>query len=189
MLRIVIALVLGFIFQAYARAGSTELTVITTKRYVSYTVGGNWKVLSMQTRPPTTAAVFQIPNPADNGTPDSTNLALMTFETESPEASAAITSSRKRFDRKEGHTQYKRWELFAQGGKQVSTNYSVRDAYRKVPGAFVIVRIAWPHLKQNLNDYDSRMETIFRSVLDSISGDLGPKPKKEGEVIRRPIGQ
>jgi hypothetical protein len=67
-----------------------DLSVITSRGYVTYTVPGEWKVLDMQTKAPKTAAVFQIKNPADEGTPDSTNVSILTFEMNSPEATATF---------------------------------------------------------------------------------------------------
>ena len=189
MSRIIIALSAVLICQVYARGDLTDFSVITTKGYVSYTVESDWKVLSMRTQPPKTAALFQIPNPADNGTPDSTNLTLMTFERDSVEASATFTKLAGKLRSDGRHEKHKQWDVFAQEAKQDSTDYSIRDAFREVPGAFVMIRIAWPHLKQNPKDFDSRMEALFHSLLDSVSGGIGPKPKKEGEVIRRPIEQ
>src|SRR5262249_23100568 len=67
-----------------------DLSVITTKGYVTYTVAGEWKVLSMQTKAPKTAALSRIRNPHDEGTHDSTTFCILTFETESPEATATF---------------------------------------------------------------------------------------------------
>ena len=170
-------------------ADLTGFGVITTKGWVSYAVNSSWKVLSMQTKPPQTAALYQIPNPADETTPDSTNITIMTFETNSSDATSNFNKYVKNVLSPEKHTKYKEWDFYTQEGKQGDTDYFIRDAARTVPGAYVVVRLAWPRLKQNPKNYDSDMEATFRSVLDSVEGGIGQMPKKEGAVIRNPNNQ
>lgn len=172
-----------------ATPNSTDFSLITTKGYVCYTVRSDWKVLSMQSKPPTTAAIFQIRNPADDNSPDSTNLSLMTFESDSADAMAAFDKASSKRYAEASNSKYGQWETVTQEARQGTTSYSIRDGWRKVPGAKVYVRLAWPHLAKNPEDYDSRMEALFRSLLDSVTGGIGPKPKKDGEEIRRPTGQ
>ncbi|HVF72942.1 MAG TPA: hypothetical protein VM940_15170 [Chthoniobacterales bacterium] len=165
----------------------TGLGVITTRGWVSYAVGSKWKVLSMQTQPPTTAVAFQIANPADEGTPDSTNVAIMTFEADSKEAMASLKTLVSKIQSQAKPKKYKKdWDLYIHQDKQGQTDYVLCDAVRQVPGASVLIRISWPHLKGNAPDYDSQMEEAYLSLLDSVEGGLGPKPKKDGEVYRRP---
>jgi hypothetical protein len=189
MKRLLSIIALTIILPISVLAGLTGLGVITTKGWVSYAVGSDWKVLSMQTKPPTTAAVFQIADPADEGTPDSTNLAIMTFESDSPQATASLNKLVRKIRSESKRTKYKEWDFYTQQAKQGQTDYMLHDGVRRVPGASVLVRLSWPHLKQNPPNYESQMETVFRSVLDSVEGGIGPKPKKEGEVYRRPSNQ
>ena len=49
----------------------------------------------------------------------------------------------------------------------------------------MLIRLSWPHLKPNTRDYDSQMEALFRSLLDSVKGGIGPKPKKWGDQFYR----
>lgn len=172
-----------------ATPDSTDFSLITTNGFVCYTIRSEWKVLSMQSRPPKTAATFQIPNPADVNTPYSTNFVLMTFESDSLDAMAAFAKVSASRYAEASNSKFGQWELVSQEAKQGPTEYSIRDAWRKTPGAAVFVRLAWPHLPANAKDYDSQMEAIFRSVLDSVSGGIGPKAKKDGEVFRRPADQ
>jgi len=60
-------------------AEAIELKILTTKGFVAFTVEDDWRVLSMQTKPPIAFAIFQVPNFADEGTPESTNLVISLF--------------------------------------------------------------------------------------------------------------
>jgi hypothetical protein len=167
-----------------------DLSVITTKGYVSYTVPGEWKVLDMQTKAPKTVGLFQIKNPADEGTQDSTNLSILTFETNSPEATATFDKMvAKRRAEKATRSSHGAWQVFSRDAMQGKTLYHAREAVRDVPGTHVLITLAWPQLQHNPPRYDAEMQTAFYALLDSVKGGLGPKPKVEGEVIRRPIRQ
>jgi len=65
-------------------ANQVDLSVITNKGWVQFTVGGEWPILKLDTKSPARVALFQIPNPADKGTSDSTNVAVRLDEIDSP---------------------------------------------------------------------------------------------------------
>ena len=67
-----------------------EMKVVTPDGYVSFTVASDWKVLAMKTDLPVTASIFQLPNPADEGTPDSTNLVISIYDPKNPKGKDAI---------------------------------------------------------------------------------------------------
>lgn len=72
-----------FLFLALCSASieaAVEMKIVTTAGFVAFTVEDNWSVLTVQSRMPIATAAYQIPNAADNGTKDSTNLAAMLFE-------------------------------------------------------------------------------------------------------------
>jgi hypothetical protein len=164
-----------------------DLRVITTKGYVTYTVGGDWKVLDMQTKAPKTSAIFQLNNPADEGTSDSTDLGILTFETNSPEATATFEKvAAKPRTEASARGRHRAWQLFGRRAPQGKTMYQVRYAIREVPGAHVIVTFSWPQLSRNRPGYDAQMEATFLTFLDSVKGGLGPKPRTGGEVLRHP---
>jgi hypothetical protein len=167
-----------------------DLSVITTKGYVTYTVGGDWKVLDMQTKAPKTSAIFQISNPADEATRDSTNLGILTFETNSADATATFEKMAANH-RAEASTRSKHgaWHLFSRQAPQGKTMYHAKYAVRDVPGAHVFVTFAWPQLPRNPPNYDAQMEATLVRFLDSVKGGLGPKPRRPGEVLRRPLDQ
>lgn len=188
-LKLVSTLAAGFVMAVLCPAADVvDLGVITSKGYVSYTLPSGWKVLGMQTKPPKTAALFQIENPADAGTPDSTNVAIMTFETDSRDAMVAFNELMAKL-RGRTRTRHGAWQVFSQTAAQGRTPYSVLDAAREVRGARVMIRLAWPHLPRNSARYDEQMQTTFYTLLESVKGGLGPKPMREGEVVRRPLKQ
>ena len=107
MTRTLLITVLSIVLPLCALADLTGFGVITTKGWVSYAIGSDWKVASMQTKPPTTAAVFQIPNPADEGTGDFTNIAIMTFESDSQQAMASFNDVVGKIQSQSERTKYK----------------------------------------------------------------------------------
>jgi hypothetical protein len=169
-------------------ADLVDLSVITTKGYVTYTVGGEWKVLSMQTKAPKTAALFQIKNAADEGTQDSTTFSIVTFETNSREATATFETMAERVRAEaSARSRHGAWQVFNWDTTKGKTLYHGRNAVRDVPGAHVIVTFAWPQLARNPPRYDAEMQSTFLSILDSVKGGLGPKPRTGGEVLRHPV--
>jgi hypothetical protein len=179
----------ALLIQLVCRASDlVDLSVVTSRGYVTYTVPGDWKVLDMYTKAPKTSAIFQINNPADEGTPDSTNLGVLTFETNSPEATATFQKMAAKY-RAEASARGKHgaWKVFSCQAPQARTMYHGRYAIRDVPGAHVFVTFAWPQLPRNPPDYDRRMEATLFHFLDSVKGGLGPKPITGGEVVRHPL--
>jgi len=163
-----------------------DLSLITDKGWVQFTVGGDWKVLKMDTKNPTKSAVFQIPNPADEGTADSTNAAVLLFALDSAQASALYAKVRQRYA--DGtKSRLGVWELFKSEFKERNTSYSGRVAYRDIADAHVCITFAWPHLRMNPSDYDIKMEQAFLGMLKSVNGALGRYPKEKGGVLRRPL--
>jgi hypothetical protein len=165
----------------------TELRVITETGYLVIPAEDHWSVLSMKTKTPVIEALFQIPNPADAGTPESTNLVIQFFPLASAEGRAAMAESPPRAGPEPARVEtVGGWTVTRQRGTLRATTYSVVDARRELTGFAVKVRFAWPHLAKNPGDYDRQMESILRSVLETIREHVGPYVPREGEVIRRP---
>ena len=165
-----------------------EMKIFTNEGYVAFTVEDDWLVLSMQPKLPIAAAIFQIPNPADSGTPDSTSLSLILFQNNSEKGRTAFEAPIKRFGENEILTAIvEEWEVFRQTAKRENVVYTIIEARRKnVADVSVGVRISWPHLKGNSEDYNTKMENTFFNFLKLIRGHLGEYKPKEGEVIRVP---
>lgn len=133
---------------------------------VSATVPDGWVIIGSQTKPPKTVVAFQIPNHADEGTPDSSNLSISTFEPNETNAMQQVLM-RHTTPNVVSSTNGD-WTVRVYRNKQEQTEYVIRDAVRRYSSFFVMVRLAWPHLKANRPDYDQEMERAFAQVLGSI---------------------
>ncbi|HME70609.1 MAG TPA: hypothetical protein VKM54_12170 [Myxococcota bacterium] len=110
-----------------------------------------------------------------------------TFNPDSEKARDALKRVGEHYGQAEPKVEsFKEWTIYRQEAKQGEVVYSLLDAKRNVADVAVGVRLAWPHLRNNPPGYDAEMEVTFRSVLDSIYGNIGPYQPKPGEVIRRP---
>lgn len=165
----------------------TEFKIITPKGFVAFFVGNEWSVLAMQPKLPVAAAVFQIPNPADENTSDSTNLVLTLYDETTAQGREALSVVGRPYglnaptigDRNN-------WTTYTQESKQGDTLYTILDGKSKVADVAVAIRLAWPHLANQTQDYDKQMKALFERVLDSIHGNLGPYQRQPNDVIRRP---
>jgi len=172
---------------AVSAGAETELKIVTADGFVAFTADDRWTVIRMLTKPPVPAAIFQIPNAADAGTPDSTNLLIRFFDRASAAAREPFQDMKApKADSAPQVESFESWTVTRQQGKQGSTEYSVLDGKRELPGFTVAVRLAWPHLDGNPADYDEQMNRIFRSFLHSVRQHIGPYEPQDGEVVRRP---
>ena len=174
---------------ASSTASGTAFRLITSKGSVSFTVPNDWAVISMQSRPPVSVAGFQAPNPADEGSPDSTNAAVTLFHLESAEALAARKNVGEAYGPATPITsQYNGWTVYTQEPTQGGTIYTLVDGVRDFSdaNAAVAVRLAWPHLKGNRAEYDVDMIATYHRLLDSVSSTAGSYSPSPTEVVRRP---
>jgi hypothetical protein len=171
-----------------ARSEFTDLSVITSKGYFSYSVGDDWSLVSMQTKPPKTTAVFEVPNPADKAARETARFSLMTFEVDSPVAMAGFKKLLVRA-RAEGKqkTRYKQWELYSRDGEKGRVDYSIREACKQISGVCVMARITWPRSRSSRESLDLQMENLFRSALDSVTGDIGSLPPRNDQTAFRKL--
>jgi hypothetical protein len=179
--------ILGMSGQVPAFADTTT-RIVTPKGYVAFIVGDDWAALSVQSKLPVASAVYQIPNPADAGTPESTNLALVLYDLTTKRGQRRFASPVTMYG--EGQpveSQIGAWTVYRQKGKQNGVPYTIVDAVRKDVGEVAAsVRLAWPRLPGNDAKYDEQMEHTLRSFLASVQGHVGPWTPREDEVIHRP---
>ena len=177
--------VLGSVTAAHADVG---MKIVTPKGYVSFTVGDDWKVVQLQTKTPVATAVYQVPNPADAKTSESTNVVIIFYD-------LATDRGRRRFnlplptygESKPVEATLAGWTVFRQTGVQNDVEYTILDARRENIGDMAAtVRVAWPHLPDNSKGYDEQMEETFRSFLASVQGHQGPWTPGKDEVLHRP---
>jgi hypothetical protein len=174
---------------ALASAPSTaiELTVVTAKGYVRFEVPDEWTVLKAQTKPPVSALAFQISNPAGQGTPHSTNVAVSLTYTKTDSGKKAASRIGVQYgSATPSVSQEGAWTLYSQGADQGGVRYQVDDAKRDVAVVVVSIRFAWPELPANGSGYNEAMRAALRGVQNSVSGGFGIPPRRPGEVIRRP---
>ena len=155
-----LALLLTLSFVAHA---ATKLSIVTPNGSVSFVAADDWTALNMQTKMPIGAAVFQIPNPADAGTPDSTNLVILLYDN-SERARDAFKGVPKTYSEAPPvPSDWNGWTVWRQESVQGDTRYTILDAKRaSVADVAVSVRLAWPHLATNNPNHDREMEALFR---------------------------
>jgi hypothetical protein len=165
----------------------TEFKIITPKGFVAFSVGNEWPVIAMQPKLPVAAAGFQIPNPVDANTSESTNLAITLYDETTSKGREALSAVGRAYGRKAPTIDHRNnWTIYAQESKQGDTLYTVLDGKSKAADVAVAIRLAWPHMANNKREYDKQMRALFERVLDSIHGSLGPYKPQPNDVIRRP---
>lgn len=113
-------------------AQSVELTLVTTKGFVAFTVDDNWPIVAMQTKPPVAVAAFQIPNSSDAGTNESTNVSVSLFQLDSPKGKAALKTMGKAYgDATPIVGSFDGWIVYHQQARQGDMGYSICDATKK----------------------------------------------------------
>lgn len=165
-----------------------KLTIVTKGGSVAFTVGNDWPIITMQSKLPIAVAGFQIPNPADEGTPESTNLVFMLYDLSTERGRAVFEEPIKQYGVESPKIeQFGEWVLYRQEALQGETRYTIIDAKRNnVADVSVSARLAWPHLESNPKTYDAHMESVFRFFLGSVRGELGQYTPRQNEVIQRP---
>jgi hypothetical protein len=167
-----------------------RFTLITAGGYAGFVAAADWQVIAMQSRPPVTVSAFYVPDPADNGTRDSTNLAISLFTPGVPKADDAIAAIG--MARGSGPVTIEsrgEWSIYRQDAYQGGTLYTILDAKSRTADVICGVRLAWPHLKGHRSDHDARMNALFDATLASISGSVGTYELHLGEIVRRPDPQ
>lgn len=150
------------------RAYAAEAVTFTAHKVpaITVTVPADWAVLVMQPKLPNAMTAFQIPNPADRGTPDSTNVAVAGFAPGSKEGQATLARLKTQFPKKNPKTRSSGgWGIEEYSGRQGATDYTIYDATRKLPDRVLFVRLAWPHLPKNPSDYEVQMRRAFEQLL------------------------
>jgi hypothetical protein len=168
-----------------ATATAQKLIDFTIVDRVQFSVPTVWPVIANKSTNEKTVFAFQIPNAADKDTSDSTNLSVISTDLKN-------ASDRDAFQQQASGTiqnaQVKNlvdgWRCGTFSAVQHSTQTSnvIWDCRRMIGDCGVSVRMAWPHLPKNPNDFDKQMETVLSSFLASV----GPfKGLPKSGVLRR----
>lgn len=146
-------------------ANANEFAIRTTKEFVRFSVPDDWRVLSVQTKPPVSVATFQVGNPADEGTPHSTNVAVSLFHigTERGQAAAAAVG-RSYGPVAPVSSTVDSGAVYIQQPTQRGLPYLLIDAKKPFADVIVALRFAWPNLSNNPSNHDSTMRGAFEAV-------------------------
>jgi hypothetical protein len=137
---------------------------------VQFSVPPDWLVISSKSDAVSTVFAFQIPNPAEEGTPDSTNLVIVASDLKQPGAKTAFEKKASNPDqRAQKRKLVDHWLCNSFSATQGSTDYEIWDCFRTVTDCGVYVQAAWPHLPKNPQEYDKTMETRLAEVLNSVA--------------------
>jgi hypothetical protein len=147
-------------------APPTDLVDFTIVGRVQFSVPAHWPVLADKSTGEKTVFAFQIPNAADEATPDSSNLSIIATDLKSAQDRDAFekqvpnaNQNAQKMNLVEG------WKCSAFSAKQSSTQteYVIWNCRRVIADCGVSVRIAWPHLPRNPPDYDKQMEQFSQA--------------------------
>lgn len=164
-----------------------RFTIFTAHGFVGFTAEDHWPVIAMHSEMPVAVAAFQIPDEADNGTPDSTNLAITLAQADDERGKAALAhyDAEHQAAAASAHT-FQGWTTYTYESSQGATMYTIIDARSVKADVTCEIRLAWPHLQGHTTDYNGHMEALLRAVLTSVDGGVGAYAPHEGEIVRRP---
>ena len=173
------------VFISVPLAAATDLVQFTVVDRIRFSVPGDWPVIASKSTSEKTVFAFQIPNAADNGTPDSSNLSIISVDLKSDQDRDAFQkkASSTDHDAKQKHL-VEGWACSSFSAVQGKTSYVIWDCYRVIANSGISVRIAWPHLPKNPPDYDKQMEAVLSTFLTNV-GPFEGVPKSG--VLRRPV--
>ena len=167
--------------------GGTRFTLITAGGHVGFTAGSDWAVIAVQSRLPVTAAAFEIPDPADKNTPESTNLVISLYQPGDAQADSALKQNRAAHAGWQASTEGQ-WSLREAESLQGKVTYTVVDAEEPCGDVVCGMRLAWPHLAAHDAGYDLRMRALLKNFLASVAAATGAYTLHDGEMLRRPQG-
>jgi len=132
-------------------------------------IDSNWTIIAHKPLGAITTVATQIPNKADEGSQDSTNLIITIYDNKDTQAVLSFSQMIM------GIKDYKEeihgnWKQLVWSGNQGETDYTIIDSILQSDGTAVsvFVRIAYPALKNNSKDYDKEIRQTLSNVLDSI---------------------
>jgi hypothetical protein len=170
-----------------AMAAAADVVDFTIVDRVQFSVPGDWPVIANKSTSEKTVFAFQIPNAADKGTSDSSNLSIIATD-------LRTAQDRDTFQKQALGTDHNAQEknlvdgwgcgTFSAMQHSTQTQYVIWDCRRIIADCGVSVRMAWPHLPKNPPDYDKQMEMVLSNFLTGV----GPfKGVPKSGVLRRPV--
>src|SRR5262245_8393642 len=127
-----------------AAQADTKFGIKTVDGVVSFVVGDDWPVAEMKTKDPVQKAVFQIPNPADQGTQESTLLVLWLCDLDTEAGRASFEKPVKQYGAAVPTPErLGEWIIYRQRDVYESVEHTILDAKRRsVADVAVKVRLA-----------------------------------------------
>lgn len=161
--------ILLFLFTLANLAVATDQVVFTVVDRIQFSVPGDWPVIASKSTAEKTMFAFQIPNAADKGTPDSSNLSIVSSYLKNAQEKDAFEKKATNPDSAAHEKKLvEGWRCSTFSAIQKSMQYVDWDCYRVVADCGVFVRIAWPHLPKNPPDYDKQMEAVLTDFLTNV---------------------
>jgi hypothetical protein len=168
-------------------APATDVVDFTIVNRVKFSVPADWPVIANKSTSEKTVFAFQIPNPADKDTSDSSNLSIIATDLKTAQDRVAFQAQPSSADHnalEKKLVEGWRCSTFSAIQHSTSTQYVVWDCRQVIADCGVSIRLAWPHLPKNPPDYDNEMERVLSSFLTSV-GPFNGVPKSG--VLRRPV--
>jgi hypothetical protein len=171
---------------AAALASAADLVDFTIVGRVQFSVPADWPVIASKAGSEKAVFAFQIPNAADEGTSDSSNLSIIATDLKSAQDRDAFQKETPDANQNaQEKSLVEGWECsaFSASQRSTQTEYVIWDCRRLIADCGVSVRIAWPHLPKNPPDYDKQMEIVLSSFLTRV----GPfKGMPKSGILRHP---
>jgi hypothetical protein len=170
-----------------AFAVASDYVEFTIVERIRFSVPADWPVIANKSTAEKTIFGFQIPNSADAGTSDPSNLSITSSYLKEAQDRDAFDKKPPSADPKAQEQKFAegwRCATFSATQKSTSTRYVIWDCSRIVADCGMSVRIAWPHLPKNPPDYDKQMEAVLSDFLTSVAPSKPVDPTSKG-VLRR----
>jgi hypothetical protein len=130
---------------------------------------GAWQIISHKLDASQDVVGFQIPNTADEGTPDSANVGVVVYDLSlATNATAFAQRRRESGGRAPKPSHSGGWVIHTFHDKQGDTAYEIRDTYRTLGQRFgVHIRLAFPDLSKTTRSWRQSLEADFKKLLET----------------------
>jgi hypothetical protein len=161
------ALVALLLIVCLGAGGTSTYTVFEA---VEFTVPMDWPVVKKKSELARSLFIFEIPNPATEGTPDSTTLAVEAFDLKDPDAKGAFDANPLPEGRNVQSRKFAEgWDCSSYVTMHDLTTYDVWACRRTLNNGGVFIHLTWPHLQGNPPDYAKQMRSTLTGVLKSVA--------------------
>lgn len=152
-------------------ANAAENVIHLQGEQVSIRCPTSWVIIAHKPAgSPTGAVAFQVLNPADEGTDDSTNLSVVAFDLRQTEAMLQFTQGILEHEKKKHPSkEIGDWAVHAWSDKQGNTSYEIRDCYRTAQPFGIHVRLAVPTLPGTTKEWAEKLDAEFKKLLEAIT--------------------